>query len=77
MLPAVNTRPSSRPDRQSRPGLAGVVLRYPVMPQPEDWLLERVYSGRGPAFSEVLGAWLVPDGRLLAIADDPEGLRRW
>jgi hypothetical protein len=220
MLPAVNTRPSSHPDHQSRPGLAGVVLRYPVMPRPEDWvipegsvsesvphneaartlelvlvgwakrcvqpvaiarnlairfyqarpqlgidpdvcvlippppgfeelsslclwkeghrapplcievvslthpnkdyttiqdryaamgghevvvfdpllagphafggpvplqlwrrdamgLLERLHAGQGPAFSEVLGAWLVPDGRLLAIAEDREGLRRW
>jgi hypothetical protein len=40
-------------------------------------LLERTHSGQGPAFSEVLGAWLVPDGRLLAMANDREGLRRW
>jgi hypothetical protein len=220
MLPAVNTRPSSHPDRLDRPGLAGVVLRYPVMPRFEDWvipegtvsesvphneaartlelvlagwatrraepvaiarnlairfyedrpqlgidpdvcvlmppppgfeelsslclwkpghvapplsievvsrthpnkdyttiqdryaamggqevvifdpllagphafggpvplqlwrrdamgLLERTHFGQGPAFSEVLGAWFVPDGRCLAIADDREGQGRW
>jgi hypothetical protein len=38
---------------------------------------ERVHFSSMPAYSEVLDAWLVPDGRLLRIADDRQGTRRW
>jgi hypothetical protein len=38
----------------------------------------RVYAGPGPAWSEVLGAWLhVEDRKWLRIADDEAGVRRW
>jgi Uma2 family endonuclease len=38
----------------------------------------RVYAGDGPAFSEELGAWLVPTPQpRLRIADDPEGRSLW
>ena len=38
----------------------------------------RVYAGSGPAFSEELGAWLVPTpGPRLRIADDAEGRSLW
>jgi Uma2 family endonuclease len=46
----------------------------------------RVYAGNGPAFSEELGAWLVPTPQprdvrqslpRLRIADDPEGRSLW
>ncbi|NLE87125.1 MAG: hypothetical protein GX607_12085 [Myxococcales bacterium] len=40
-------------------------------------LFERVHFGDRPAFCEVLGAWLVPCGRLLEIADDRAGVHRW
>lgn len=40
-------------------------------------LLERVHAGAEPAFSEVLGAWLIVDGHRLAIADDRAGEQRW
>jgi hypothetical protein len=40
-------------------------------------LFERVHFEDGAAYSKALGAWLVPDGRHLAIADDPAGKRRW
>ncbi len=40
-------------------------------------LFERVHFGDQPAFCEVLGAWLVPCGRLLEIADDRAGHQRW
>jgi Uma2 family endonuclease len=39
--------------------------------------LDRVYFGAGPAHSEVLNAWLVPEGNLLAIAGEHSGERRW
>jgi hypothetical protein len=39
--------------------------------------LDRVYFGPGPAHSEVLNAWLVPEGNLLAIAGEHSGERRW
>ncbi len=35
------------------------------------------YAGEGPAESVVLGAWLVPVGMLLRVADDPAGRRLW
>lgn len=38
---------------------------------------ERVHFESTPAYSEVLDAWLIPDGRLLAIAHDRLGKRRW
>ncbi len=37
----------------------------------------RVAFGDEPAYSEVLGAWLVPDGNALAIADERDGSGRW
>lgn len=40
-------------------------------------LLERIHSGAGPAYSEVLGAWFVPLARLLTIANDPGGAGLW
>jgi hypothetical protein len=39
--------------------------------------LERVHFGHGPAYSDVLDAWLVPDGRKLQLADDRAGSKRW
>jgi hypothetical protein len=38
---------------------------------------ERVHFSNTPAYSEVLDAWLIPDGRLLAIAEDRLGTKRW
>lgn len=40
-------------------------------------LLERVHASAAPAFSEVLRAWLIPDGQHLAIATDRAGEQRW
>jgi Uma2 family endonuclease len=40
-------------------------------------LFERVAFGDEPAYCDYLSAWLIPSGRLLAIADDPEGRYRW
>jgi hypothetical protein len=75
MLPAVNTRPSSPPDRQSRPGLAGVVLRYPVMPRFEDWVIPEAavsesvpHSEAARALELVLVAWAKRSTQAVAIA---------
>jgi hypothetical protein len=38
---------------------------------------ERCYAGSGPAFCETLGAWLLPHDRVLEIADDRAGTKRW
>jgi hypothetical protein len=38
---------------------------------------ERVHFGSAPAYSDVLDAWLVPEGRALHLADDRAGLKRW
>jgi hypothetical protein len=40
-------------------------------------LFERVHFGGDPVFSEVLDAWLLPEGRLLEISDDRAGKLRW
>lgn len=40
-------------------------------------VLERVYFGEGPAFSEQLQAWLHPTRTNLEIADDREGRMLW
>jgi hypothetical protein len=40
-------------------------------------VLERASFGAEPAYSQVIDAWLVPDGRVLEIADDRDGKRRW
>jgi hypothetical protein len=40
-------------------------------------VLERVHFGTQPVFSEVLDAWLRPEGRLLGIADDFAGKSPW
>lgn len=39
--------------------------------------LERIHFGPGPAYSEVLGAWLHRRGNLLAITHDEEGKVLW
>jgi hypothetical protein len=36
-----------------------------------------VHFGNEPVYSNVLDAWFIPDGRLLHIADDRKGTRRW
>jgi hypothetical protein len=38
---------------------------------------ERLSFGNHPVYSEVLDAWVLPDGRTLHIADDRAGTRRW
>jgi len=38
---------------------------------------DRVHFGAEPIFSEVLGAWVIAEGRSLFIADDREGTQRW
>ena len=38
---------------------------------------ERVHFGDAPVYSEVLDAWVIAEGRALAIADDRAGKRRW
>lgn len=43
----------------------------------ETGALERVHFSGAPAHSDVLDAWLIPDGRELHLADDPEGRQRW
>jgi Uma2 family endonuclease len=40
-------------------------------------LFERTDFGDEPVFSEVLESWLLPQQRLLVIADDREGTRPW
>jgi Uma2 family endonuclease len=40
-------------------------------------VLDRVYFGPGPARSEVLDAWLIVDGKRLAIASNRAGEHRW
>jgi len=40
-------------------------------------VLERVHFGNVPAYSDVLDAWLVPEGRKLHISDDRAGTKRW
>ena len=42
-----------------------------------DGSFARVAFGDGPAYSEVLCAWLVPDGDRLTIADRSDGSGRW
>ena len=39
--------------------------------------LERVHFGSGPAYSEVLDAWLLPREHHLDLASDRDGERRW
>ena len=40
-------------------------------------VFERVHFASAPVYSEILDAWLIPDGRLLAIAHDRLGTKRW
>jgi hypothetical protein len=40
-------------------------------------VLERVHAGDAPVLSEVLGAWLLPNGGLLDISSDREGNECW
>lgn len=40
-------------------------------------IYERTYVGQGPAFSEVLGAWVFLEGGLPQIATDYAGRERW
>jgi Uma2 family endonuclease len=40
-------------------------------------VLERIHFGAGPVYSEVLQAWLHPEGTTLEIASDREGRARW
>ncbi len=44
--------------------------------QPEGSFV-RVAFGDGPVFSEVLAAWIIPDGNLLQIADESDGSGQW
>jgi hypothetical protein len=39
--------------------------------------LERVHFGAAPAYSEVLDAWVVAQGRTIHLTEDRAGLRRW
>jgi hypothetical protein len=39
--------------------------------------MKQAHFGTGPAHSEVLDAWLIPEGVLLAIAEEPAGDGRW
>lgn len=43
----------------------------------ETGAFERTHFGEAPAYSQVLEAWLVAEGRKLVIADDSAGRRRW
>jgi hypothetical protein len=38
---------------------------------------ERVHFGNGPVYSEVLDAWVIAEGRSIAVAEDRAGKRRW
>ena len=40
-------------------------------------LFERVHFGSSPVFSETLDAWFLPEGRVLAIANDKHGAQPW
>ena len=40
-------------------------------------VFERVAFGQSPAYCEYLGAWLIPGGHTLEIADDCDGRIRW
>jgi hypothetical protein len=39
--------------------------------------LERVHFGAAPAYSEVLDAWVVAQGRTIHLTEDRAGLHRW
>jgi len=42
-----------------------------------DGVFERLHAGASPVFSQVLGAWLIADGRLLQISKDESGSLLW
>jgi len=42
-----------------------------------DRAFTRVHFGNGPVYSEVLGAWVIAEGRKLVIADQSNGEGRW
>jgi hypothetical protein len=56
--------------------LGGPVLLQ-VWRRSDTGVLERVYFGDGPAFSEQLQAWLRPSNVTLEISDSPEGRVPW
>ena len=64
------------PLRAGPVGLGGPVALQ-LWRRDEGGVLERVMATDGPAYSEVLEAWLVPRERLLEIADDPHGRALW
>jgi hypothetical protein len=64
------------PLRAGPVGLGGPVALQ-LWRRDEGGVLERVMAADGPAYSEVLDAWLVPRKRLLEIADDPHGRALW
>ncbi|NUQ76712.1 MAG: Uma2 family endonuclease [Polyangiaceae bacterium] len=61
------------------PKARGGPFRIQVWRRGKDGDFRRVYAGEGPAFSEVLRAWLftVDEGRSFRIADDQAGTSWW
>jgi hypothetical protein len=65
--------------RMCGPKARGGPFRIQMWKRGEDGGFRRVYAGEGPAFSDVLGAWLfaVDEGRSFRIADDEAGTSWW
>ncbi|HWL87176.1 MAG TPA: Uma2 family endonuclease, partial [Polyangiaceae bacterium] len=61
------------------PRIASGPFRLQVWRRDADGLFDRVYQAHGPAYSEVLGAYIVvtDDGHRLRISDDAEGTKLW
>ena len=61
------------------PKARGGPFRIQIWKRGEDGGFRRVYAGEGPAFSDVLGAWLfaVDEGRSFRLADDEAGTSWW
>lgn len=59
------------------PSLLGGPVPLQIWRRDAVGLFERVHYSDAPAFSDVLGAWLCPRGRLLELANDREGREIW
>jgi Uma2 family endonuclease len=59
------------------PRSGGGPHRLQVWRRQADDTLTRLYAGDGPAYSQVLGAWLHVEDRLLRVAEDEANQRPW
>jgi hypothetical protein len=61
----------------------GGPLLFQLWRRSQTGAFERSYAGTGPAYSDLIGAWLhpqasmLPDSAKLAISEDAEGSRVW